>query len=171
MQFDESESRNPLLLIQFTATSKFKEKNMPLKITKISKKEIALIQIKAAARHYKKKDYVSCITLAGAAEEILGRIAKKRRGFNQQDNDIDYTKSIFHYFKKDIPKTKSLITNRNTTKNELKHNDIGENLIIEADLENEAVTFFVAALKNYFDASEEWPNDKITIDLFEFLTL
>lgn len=152
-------------------TSKFKEKNMPLKITKISKKEIALIQIKAAARHYNKQDYVSCITLAGAAEEILGEIAKKRRGFNQLDNDIDYTKSIFHYFIKDIPKTKSIIKNRNITKNELKHNDIGENLIIEADLENEAVTFFVAALKNYFDAFEEWPTDKITIDLFEFLTL
>ena len=144
---------------------------MPLKITKISKKEIALIQLKAAARHYNKQDYVSCITLAGAAEEILGGIAKKRSDFNQLDDYIDYTKSIFRYFKKDIPKIKSLIRNRNITKNELKHNDIGENFIIEADLENEAVTFFVAALKNYFNAFKEWPNDKITMDLFEFLTL
>lgn len=143
---------------------------MSLNITKISKKEIALIQIKSAARHYNKQNYVSCITLAGA-EEILGKIAKKRNGFNQLENDIKYTQSIFHFLSNDIPKTKSIIDNRNVIKNELKHNDIGENLIIEADLENEATSFFVAAMKNYFDAFEEWPDDRISIDLFEFLTL
>ena len=144
---------------------------MPLHITKISKKEIALKQIKAAARHYNKQDYISCITLASAAEEILGPIAKKRNGFNQLENDIKYTQSIFHYLSKDLPKHKTIINNRNIVKNELKHNDIGENLIIEADLENEAASFFVAALKNYYDAFEEWPKDKTTINLFEFLTL
>lgn len=144
---------------------------MSLKITKISKKEIALIQIKAAARHYNKQNYVCCITLAGAAEEILGEIAKKRLGFNQLENDIAYTQSIFHFLSKDLPKNKTLIKNRNFVKNELKHNDIGENLIIEADLEFEASIFFVAAIKNYFDAFEEWPEDEITLELFEHFTL
>jgi hypothetical protein len=148
-----------------------KKGNMSQNITKISKKEIALIQIKSSARHYNNQDYISCITLAGAAEEILGEIAKKKNGFNQLENDIKYTQSLSHFLSKDLPKTKAIIKDRNVTKNDLKHNDIGENLIIEADFENEATTFFVAAIKNYFNAFEEWPDDSITINLFEFLTL
>ncbi len=138
---------------------------------KITKKEIAFIQIKAAAEHYSKHEYISCITLAGAAEEILGEIAKKVNGFNQLENDIKFTQSIFQYYSKDFPKTNAIVMNRNKIRNELKHNDEGENLFIEADFESEAATFFVAAVKNYFDAFGELPENKIIIDLFDFLTL
>ena len=129
------------------------------RITKLSKKEIAFIQIKAAADHYNKYDYISCITLAGAAEEILGAISKKISGFNQLENDISFAQGIYQHFTKQTPKIKEIIKERNKTKNQLKHNDDGEDLIIEADFENEACIFFVAAVKNYFDAFNELPNE------------
>jgi len=137
----------------------------------MEKKEIAFKQIKAAAKHYNAGDYICCITLAGAAEEILGKIAKKNRGFNQLDNDVSYAQNIYQYFSKQIPTKKEIIQNINKTKNELKHNDTGENLWIEADFENEASSFFVKAVKNYFDSFGELPKNRTITKLFDFFTL
>jgi len=137
----------------------------------MEKKEIAFKQIKAAAKHYNSGDYICCITLSGAAEEILGKIVKKRRGFNQLDNDVTYAQNIYQYFSKQIPTKKEIIQNINKTKNELKHNDAGENLWIEADFENEASSLFVKAVKNYFDSFGELPKNRTIIKLFDFFTL
>lgn len=137
----------------------------------MEKKEIAFRQIKAAAKHYKSGEYICCITLAGAAEEILGKIAKKRSGSNQIENEIIYAQSGYQYFSKTIPPKKELIQNINKIKNELKHNDTGENLWVEADFENEAATLFVKAVKNYFDSFGELPKDRTVIKLFDFITL
>jgi hypothetical protein len=46
-------------------------------LEKISKIDIALIQLRTAVQLYNKGNYISSITLAGASEEILGQIAKK----------------------------------------------------------------------------------------------
>ncbi|MBK8552089.1 MAG: hypothetical protein IPL53_13925, partial [Ignavibacteria bacterium] len=61
------------------------------------KKDIAIKQIKAAARHYIKGDYICSITLSGAAEEILGRIAKKRTKTNQLEGEVIYLRDIYDY--------------------------------------------------------------------------
>lgn len=144
--------------------------NLPIKLN-MEKKEIAFRQIKAAAKHYKSGEYICCITLAGAAEEILGKIAKKRSGFNQLGKDIIYAQSIYQYFSKTIPPKNDIIQNINKIKNELKHNDTGENLWVEANFEDEATSLFVKAVKNYFDSFGELPKDRTVIKLFDFLTL
>jgi len=59
----------------------------------------------------------------------------------------------------------------NGVKNELKHNDDGENEWVEADFENEAALLFVKAVKNYFDCYKNFPNDVVIKRLFEHLTL
>ena len=137
----------------------------------MEKRDIAVKQLKAAARHYNEGDYVCSITLSGAAEEILGRIAKKRTKTNQLEGEVNYLRSVYDYFSGQKPSDKELIQKINKVKNELKHNDSGDNEWVDADFENEAALLFVKAMKNYFDCYKEFPHDKVARNLFEFITL
>ncbi len=137
----------------------------------MEKKDIALKQLRSAAKLYKSRDYISTITLAGAAEEILGQIAKKRTKTNEMEKEAKYSKNIYSYFAQPIPPDKVIVAQINKIKNELKHNDSGENSWIESDFENEANLLFVRAVKNYFNAYNEMPKDKIITSLFDYLTL
>lgn len=138
----------------------------------MEKRDIAVRQLRTAAKLYNTGDYICSITLSGAAEEILGKIAKKRTNRNQLENEVHYLRSVYEYFSgSNIPSDKELIRNINKVKNELKHNDNGENEWVNADFENEAVLLFVKAVKNYHDCYNEFPNDRIIKNLFEHLTL
>lgn len=75
----------------------------------MEKRDIAIKQLKAAARNYKKGDYICSITLSGAAEEILGRIAKKRTKINQLEAEVIYLRSVYDYFSGQKPSDKELI--------------------------------------------------------------
>ena len=136
----------------------------------MEKRDIAIKYINAAARHYRDGDYICSITLSGAAEEILGKIAKKRTFTNQIEGEVVYLKSLYDYFSIQKPINKVLVDRINKIKNELKHNDSGENDWVEADFELEAALLFVKAIKNYFNCFEEFPDDRVTISLFEHLT-
>jgi hypothetical protein len=137
----------------------------------MEKKDIALQQLNDSASLYRKGRYCSALTLAGAAEEILGKIAKKRTGRNQLEGEVEYLESVYRYFKIPIPPKRELVTQINSTKNELKHNDQGENLWVESDFENECVLLFVKAVKNYFDAYKEMPKSKAIMSLFADICL
>jgi hypothetical protein len=137
----------------------------------MEKKDIAFIQLKAAARHYKKGDYICSITLSGAAEEILGKIAKKRTKTNEIEKDANYLRSVYDYFSGHKPSNKDLNFKINRVKNNLKHNDSGENEWVNADFEYEAAKLFVRALKNYFNSYNEFPKDRIINALFDHLTI
>lgn len=137
----------------------------------MEKRDIAIKQIKGAARHYNHSDYICSITLSGAAEEILGQIAKKRKGTNQLENEVIYLRSVYDYFSGKRPSTRQLINEINKVKNELKHNDSGNNEWVEADFKNEASLLFVKAMKNYFDCYNEFPADRISRNLFNHITL
>ena len=137
----------------------------------MEKKDIALQQLIDAAKLYNKGRYVSALTLAGSSEEILGKIAKKRIGSNQLENEIAYIKTIYKYFNRPCPSNKEIVKQINKTKNEAKHNDVGENQWVDADFENETVVIFVRAVKNYYDAYKEMPNNKTIMNLFEELCI
>lgn len=137
----------------------------------MEKKDIAVIQLRTAAKLYKQGNYICSITLSGAAEEILGKIVKKRKGNNQLESNVEYLKSGYEYFNGKIPSNKELIEKFNRVKNNLKHNDNGENEWVEANFENEAVLIFVRAVKNYYDSYNQFPKDRIINNLFEDLTL
>ncbi len=136
----------------------------------MEKRDIAIKQIKAAARLYNKQDYVCSITLSGAAEEILGRIAKKRTNINQLEVEVIYLRSAYQYFSGKNPSDKELIQIINKVKNDLKHDDSGDNLWLDADFQSEAALLFVKAVKNYLNCYKEFPNDKVTRNLFDHLT-
>lgn len=137
----------------------------------MEKKDIALKQLRASAKHYNSRDYVCSTTLSGAAEEILGRIARERTKTNQFDNEVVYLKSVYEYLLGHSLSNKELILQINKTKNELKHNDNGTNAWVESDFENEAALLFVRAVKNYFLCYKELPSDRTIRNLFEQLTL
>jgi hypothetical protein len=64
----------------------------------MEKRDIAIKQLRASAKLYNAGDYVCSITLSGAAEEILGRIAKKRTKKNQLELEVQYLKGVYEYF-------------------------------------------------------------------------
>lgn len=137
----------------------------------MEKRDIALTQLRAAAKCYNSEDYVSCVTLAGAAEEILGQIAKKRTGINQLDNETNYLIGVYQTLTGQVLSDKDARQRINKTKNELKHNDNGENSWRNTDFENEAALLFVKAVKNYYSSYNKLPADRIIKTLFEQLTL
>lgn len=137
----------------------------------MEKKDIALKQLRAAARHYNNCEYVCSITLSGAAEEILGKIAEKRTKSNMLKGEIEYLRGIYHFFSWGNPTDAELAGKINKVKNELKHNHSGINEWVEADFEHEAAMLFCKAVKNYFEAYDELPNDRIINRLFDRLTL
>lgn len=136
----------------------------------MTKKEIATCQIVAAANHYSNGEYICSITLAGAAEEILGKISKSSIGFNELEKDVEYLRNLYHYFSGRKPKNKELIQKINKVKNELKHNK-GGNSWVEANFEYEAAIIFVKAMKNHYNSFGEFPADVESRLLFEHLTL
>ena len=139
-------------------------------VIKIKKQDIALTQLKSAVKMYRIGDYISCLTLSAAAEEILGKMMLKNKGSNWLKGEVSYLGSIYEYFGKSIPSEKVLIKKINKIKNSLKHNDSGENEIIEADFEDEAVLFFVKAVKNYYGTFNHMPKSRGIVGLFDELT-
>jgi hypothetical protein len=144
---------------------------MALCATDMKKREIALTQLRAAIKCYVNEDYVSMLTLAAAAEEILGKIAKKRKGDNALESELDFTREIYAFVKVVPPDNKALINRINRVKNEVKHNDEGEDGWVTADFRYEAENYFLKAIKNYYHAYDEMPTDREICQAFDFITL
>lgn len=85
--------------------------------------------------------------------------------------EILFLRSLYEYAKRQIPEKKILVQRINRVKNELKHNDVGENSWVEADFEFEATELYIKAIKNYFNVYKGMPKDRTIMGLFEFLTL
>lgn len=97
-------------------------------------------------------DPVSALTLAGAADEILGRIAARRGKTPRVEHEANYLGSVFEAFGKPRPKLSKLIAIENRTRNELKHQDDGRNVTVEADFQFDAESMLLRCMFNHFDA-------------------
>lgn len=146
-------------------------KKSPLDITGIEKKDIALIQLRKAIQLFNKNELISAITLAGAAEEILGKIAQKRKGYTALDYHETYLSQLAQTFKKSPPKKKDIIENFNRVRNELKHNDRGENVYITADFKFETQELIDRAIRNYLLSYDEFPRDRVIKNYVNFYWL
>jgi hypothetical protein len=128
---------------------------------KIQKSKIALIQLRRAIQLFNVGDYVSSLTLAGAANEILGQLAKIRKGHNTIDHDKWFWDDVAEYFNKDKPSKAKIIQSNNRIKNSLKHHDSSEDKMVEADFKFEAQVHIDSAIRNYWIAFDEPPKDRI----------
>ncbi len=122
------------------------------------KKCIALAQLESALRLYGSRDshedLLSVITLAGAAEEILGKLIERRGKNNALDSLKATTAAVYKYlFPGDVMDDKILkrsADRANRARNALKHLDAGGNPTVELDLPQEAVDILTRAIDNYW---------------------
>jgi len=127
----------------------------------MEKRDIALAEIRRAIQLFRKADYVCAATLAGAAEEILGRIAKKRAGHNALDGHGAFAAGMAEWFNVPAPDRAKVQAVMNRVRNECKHNDSGDNEWVEADFEYEAQELIDRALRNWLFAYGSFPKDRI----------
>jgi len=125
------------------------------------KRDIALRQLRRAVQLFNKGDFVCAATLAGAAEEVLGRIARKRTGTNALDGHVHFWSQMADMFGKTPPDRKKVVEAHNRLRNQLKHNDSGDNEWLNADFEFEALDLIDRAIRNYWLAYDTPPTDRI----------
>ena len=114
----------------------------------LSANEIAEHQLLAALKLWRKKDYLSALTLAGAAEEILGKRLRKlgrQPSFDQLKNQIVTAAKL----QGDTDQgTENLVSELlNQSRNELKHYAGDESLSF--DLRADAAEILDRAIANY----------------------
>ena len=116
--------------------------------TKLTKLEIAERQLFHAVELYLAgNQLVAAITLAGAAEEILGKLVKREGKTNALDEKVESLCKVFEFIFKEPANPKEFIELRNNARNQLKH--IGNGETVEINLEDEAVKLLNRAIKNY----------------------
>ena len=114
----------------------------------ILKSELAYSQLNVAIEFYtSSKEYPAVVTLAGAAEEIYGKLVQQRGGKTALKGITERLCEMHRAAFNEEPNEKDYVNIRNRTRNELKH--IGTGGDFTADLEYEASELLERALHNY----------------------
>ena len=124
------------------------------------KSDLALRQLRRAVQLFNDGDFVCATTLAGAAEEVLGRIAEKRAGTSALEDRRHFWSRMADFFGKARPNRKKVIESHNRLRNQLKHNNNGDNDWVTADFEFEAQDLIDRAIRNFWLAYDKPPNDR-----------
>lgn len=117
-------------------------------LIKTNKLKVALNHLQMAIDLFlSKKDLFCVITLAGAAEEILGQYATRA----DETKMVDLLcSSLAQNHSTDISNCKFKKSCLNIARNTLKHFDSKDSEIIEIDPENEAITMLLRAVGNLY---------------------
>ena len=120
---------------------------------------VALQRLETALRlYFEHEDYYSVITLAGASEEIFGKLLTAAGG----DNALDRSKNNFNKSyetlypgapddEKSIADRQKWIADRqNDARNKLKHWTPGQPKVVQFDAKDEAKDMLIRAIDNYF---------------------
>jgi hypothetical protein len=117
--------------------------------------DLALAQLEIALRLFNEGDnFASVITLAGAADEIFGKLLVS----SGKESSLEVLKKAvvaIHQKLYGESIEPSIIADRiNKAKNSLKHWDSGQDLIIKLDLAQEAKDMLFRAIDNYWALEE-----------------
>lgn len=120
--------------------------------------EIAERQLLTALKMWLDQDFISCITLAGAAEEILGKRMRKL-GLEPSFDNIKETivKFARHLGETDPNIDKTIADLMNLTRNELKHYSGDESL--EFNIKADAEEMLERAISNYTSLTGKLPEE------------
>ncbi|ADQ83568.1 hypothetical protein [Methylovorus sp. MP688] len=126
--------------------------------TRLTALEIAERQLLTALQMWRDGDFISCITLAGAAEEILGKRMLKL-GLEPSFDNIKETIVRFarHFGEADQNINKTVAELMNQTRNELKHYSGDESL--EFDIKADAEEMLERAISNYTGLTGRVPEE------------
>lgn len=117
-------------------------------VATLSKLDIATAQLNTAiALYLDDKDLISAITLAGAAEEILGKLAEKVGTPSAFNETLDRLCAMHEVAFAEKPDRAAYVKLKTLARNELKH--IGSHPELNLDLEREAVSVLRRAIKNF----------------------
>ena len=120
------------------------------------REDLALNQLETALRlFFDGRDFASVITLAGAADEIFGKLLFAE-GKESSLETLKVAVVKIHEKLYGEPGDPKQIANRaNFAKNSLKHWDVGQPVIIKFDLEQEAKDMLARAIDNYWLLKED----------------
>lgn len=121
-------------------------------LTTLHKKQISEAQLNASIRCYLARDYISAVTLSGAAEEIYAAFIKNCRVKNTHGRP--YTSLGLHVSFRRIQGSttanRTLIGVANKLRNEFKHHGKSNLERVRVNLPVAATVFIYRALENYF---------------------
>jgi hypothetical protein len=112
--------------------------------------EIALCQLELALGFYlRRRDFIACITLAGAAEEILGKLSRTQGKTASLERRAQQKHDLFKHLwpGRQDPGLKPFIALSNSTRNVMKHLITTDPILV--DLEVEAGRLLARAVENY----------------------
>lgn len=121
----------------------------------ITKEKAALNHLVTALELFYNRNYLSSITLAGAAEEIFGRIAKEVTKTNSAKIDsalFEMTLGIENYEGQ-----------KNKVRNELKHYDGQDRILFSEKPSRTAMLHLAGAIINFKLINKKMPEEKIII--------
>jgi hypothetical protein len=114
----------------------------------ISKVEVAISQLDTAISFYlENSNLISAVTLAGAAEEILGKLVIKEGKVSAFNEVLERLCCAHEAAFNEEPSRKVYADLRNGIRNEFKHRCSGEDL--QVDLDKEASQLIKRAIANY----------------------
>lgn len=119
------------------------------------REDLALQQLETALRlFFEGSDFASVVTLAGAADEVFGKLLFAAGKENSLES-LKKAVAAIHERLYGEPGNPTEIANRaNLAKNSLKHWDIGQPLIVKLDLRQEAKDMLFRAIDNYWMLKE-----------------
>lgn len=118
--------------------------------------DLALQQLEVALRlYFEGSDFASAITLAGAADEIFGKLLACEGRDNSLENIKQSVAAIHQKLYNEPIDPKQIADRANRAKNSLKHWDRDQPLIVKLDLAQEASDMLFRAIDNYWALKEE----------------
>lgn len=123
------------------------------KTKSITQEFVGLVQLSEAVNNFYNKNYICAITLAGAAEEIFGKMSEKKGASNAFGTE----KFLFESFG-----AVDYGIGRNRVRNELKHLTDNEKVTYQ-DLKMYAVQLISAAIINFKLTSKKLPRKRIIV--------
>src|SRR4051794_20005506 len=121
---------------------------MAKNIKRLTKIDIATSQMRFAISLFlEERELISAITLAGAAEEIFGKLAEAAGLKPALTRDVEESRALYLHLWKSDPGVKPFVDLKNKTRNELKHMVAGTP--IDVELREEAMRMLDRAVENY----------------------
>jgi hypothetical protein len=115
------------------------------------RKDLALAQLQTALRlYFDDGDRGSVITLAGAADEIFGKLLAASGRDSSLKSLIAAVAEIQQKLFGEAAEAKHIADRANAARNSLKHWDIGDTEIVKFDLDTEARDMLNRAIDNYW---------------------
>ena len=128
---------------------------------RLKKDYLALIQLRRAVQLFNQGDYVCAATLAGAAEELFGRVAEGRKRPNALADREHFWTQFAGEVGKPPPIKKKVWEAHNRLRNQLKHYGSVDSVWVTADFGFEAADLIDRAIRNYWLAYDKLPADRV----------